>query len=256
MPLSQPYRRVSRQLLDGSYAHSGNGQYVGHPAYATKPEHYVRAFLLLQEDLKTLFEYVEPADENLACYSYRIHELLMRACIEVEANCKAILLANEYAFGGNPSMLDYQKIEKSHRLASYQVRVPTWDGVERVRRPFERWARGESLPWYKAYNESKHDRHANFKRATFESALDAIGGCAVILAAQFQESNFTSLSSFIACESGSDGWEDGIGGYFQLKYPDDWPMAERYDFNWQELKGRADPFVNFPYPPAAPRRCP
>jgi hypothetical protein len=34
-------------------------------------------------------DYVEPADQNLNTYSFRIHELLMRACIEVEANCKA-----------------------------------------------------------------------------------------------------------------------------------------------------------------------
>ena len=57
---------------------------------------YIRAFLLIQKDLLELFDYVEPADQNLDCYSYRIHELHMRACIEVEAHCKAILSENNY----------------------------------------------------------------------------------------------------------------------------------------------------------------
>lgn len=54
----------------------------------------MRAFLLVQKDLQELFDYVEPADKKLCCYSYRIHELLMRTCIEVKANCKAILSEN------------------------------------------------------------------------------------------------------------------------------------------------------------------
>ena len=66
------------------------------PRYAQDPEHYVRAYLLLQKDLEELFDYVEPSDQNLNCYSYRTHELLLRACVEVEANCKAILLENGY----------------------------------------------------------------------------------------------------------------------------------------------------------------
>ncbi|MDH6168131.1 hypothetical protein M2282_003282 [Variovorax boronicumulans] len=253
MPLDRPFRLVSRQLIDGSYANNGNGRYVSHAAYAKQPAHYVRAFLLLQDDLKRLFEFVEPADQNLNCYSFRIHELLMRACIEVEANCKAILQANGYADDGFPTMYDYIKINASHRLSSYEVRVPTWDGAMRVRKPFAKWHDGVSLPWYKAYNESKHDRHANFKRATFEHALDAIGGCAIILAAQFRGEDFNSLTSYRTLEGGRDGWVDAIGRFFQIKYADDWPVAERYEFKWSDLEGEADPFVNFPYPPKPPR---
>ena len=77
MSISLPYRRTCRQLVDGSYANNGHGGYVTHPRYANDPEHYVRAFLLIQKDLIELFDYVEPADQNLVCYSYRIHELLL-----------------------------------------------------------------------------------------------------------------------------------------------------------------------------------
>ena len=59
--------------------------------YSDHPEHYTRAFAILQKDIIGLFEYIEPSDINLVTYSFRIHELLVRTCIEVEANFKAIL---------------------------------------------------------------------------------------------------------------------------------------------------------------------
>jgi len=44
-----------------------------------------------------------------------------------------------------------------------------------------------------------------------------------------------------------DNWNLTIGSYFQIKYPDDWPEEERYDFNWNEINKEDDPFQNFPY---------
>jgi len=64
--------------------------YLLHKRYATDPRHYVRAFQLLQQDVLDLFSYVEPSDKNLQTYSHRIQQLLMRACVEVEANLTAI----------------------------------------------------------------------------------------------------------------------------------------------------------------------
>jgi hypothetical protein len=74
-------------------------------------------FLILLKDLQELFDYVEPADKNLSCYSYRIHALSRRACVEVEANCKAILKENGYTKSGDWNMGDYKKIEKTHLLS-------------------------------------------------------------------------------------------------------------------------------------------
>ena len=38
---------------------------------------------------------------------------------------------------------------------------------------------------YAAYNEVKHDREVNFKRATLRHAIEAVAACVVMLAAQF-----------------------------------------------------------------------
>ena len=97
------------QIVDGQYSEGGKWEYIKHPKYANSPEQYIRAFLLLQKDLQLLFDYVEPSEINLTCYSYRIHELLLRACVEVEANCKAILLENGYQKDAEMNMTDYKK---------------------------------------------------------------------------------------------------------------------------------------------------
>jgi hypothetical protein len=65
-----------------------------HPDYAKTPEQYIRAFKILQKDFIELFDYIEPADRNNPAYSYRTHALLMRVCIEIDANFKAIFVEN------------------------------------------------------------------------------------------------------------------------------------------------------------------
>ena len=216
MSISKPYIRTSRQLIDGSYANSGNGHYVVHPKFAKDPEHYVRAYLLLQKDLEQLFDYVEPSDQNLACYSYRIHELLLRACVEVEANCKAILIENGYARKSKDlDMDDYRKLETSHRLSEFKVRFPAWSGLAGARTPFSAWAAGGSLRWYQAYNATKHDRHTAFRSATFEHMIDAVCACAAILAAQFRDVDFSSPASYLVTDA-ADGSEGSIGEYFRI----------------------------------------
>ena len=136
MSIKKPYRRTCRQFTDGRYSEGGRWRYITHPKFAQSPDQYVRSFILLLRDLQELFDYVEPSDTNLICYSYRIHELLVRACIEVEANCKAILLENGYKKEDDLNMNDYKKIEKTHLLSFYEVKVPYWYGEKRYRKPF------------------------------------------------------------------------------------------------------------------------
>lgn len=246
--MTRPYRRTCRQFTDGRYSEGGRWEYVLHPRYSASPEHYIRAFLLIQKDLHEVFDFIEPADANLTCYSYRTHEILLRACIEVEANCKAILKENGYQRGGDWDMRDYRKIQLSHRLASYRVRVPVWRGSKCVRQPFAAWSTGGGLPWYQGYNATKHDRHNAFEQATFEHAVDAVCGLVAILSAQFLTHDFGPGDSLLALEGPNDGTESAIGGHFRIAFPADWPMADRYEFDWQELKDAADPFQQFAFP--------
>jgi hypothetical protein len=246
MAVLRPFRRTARQFSDGPYWEEGRSRYIDHPLFAEAREHYIRAFLLIQKDLQTLFDYVEPSDRNLQCHSFRIHELLLRACVEVEANCKAILRENGYP-SGEWKMRDYRKLDASHRLSSYRVRLPVWRGVQSERRPFAAWAAGGALPWYSAYNSTKHDRHEAFDQATFQQLTDAACGLVALLTAQFLHHESPGKE---ASKSGQGHYEvfiSAIGGYFEVKMAFDWPQEERYLFNWNELATLADPFDSFDY---------
>jgi hypothetical protein len=243
MTVNRPYKRTCRQFVNGRYA----GEYMLHPKDAQAPEHYVRAFLLLLKDLQELFDYIEPADKNLSCYSYRVHSLLLRAWVEVEANCKAILREHGYSKAGDLKMADDKKINQTHLLSQFQVKAPTWSGSHGTRTPFGSWSSGGSLPWYQAYNATKHDRYSEFEEATFGHLIDACCGVLVLLSAQFETNDFTPRYSVLGIDDGpNDGMESGIGGYFRVKFPN-WPKEERYEFDWQALQQEADPFQEIDY---------
>ena len=85
MPHDRPYHRNVRALIDGPGRNVGYSTwaYIEDPEYAPNGHHSIRAFMLLQEDLGRILEFIEPSDRCVDAYSFRIHELLMRVCIEI-----------------------------------------------------------------------------------------------------------------------------------------------------------------------------
>lgn len=254
MSTNKPYHRCCRQFSDGTYTEGGRWRYIIDPRYAQSPEHYIRAFLLIQKDLLKLFDYIEPSDTNMKSYSFRTHELLMRTCIEVEANCKAIFNENIYNDKEKEkviqwSMNDYKKINTTHRLSSYKVKLPIWKGCLNVREPFKNWGYNKSLNWWQnGYNVTKHDRHNEFENANFENLIDAVCGLLIILSSQFYTEEFSSGSILLAADDYiNDGMVCAIGDYFRISFPNDWPTNNRYNFDWQVLKEEKNPFDKFDY---------
>lgn len=236
MSVIRPYKRTCRQFTDNSYANGGKARYLLHQDFAKAPEQYIRAFLLIQKDLENLFDYIEPSDINSACYSYRIHELLLRTCVEVEANCKAILLENGYVKSTDLNMGDFKKINKSHHLSSYEIKLPLWHGNNSLLKPFSNWDSDASLTWYNAYNTTKHNRHEMFHMASFENLINAVCGLVALLSSQFYQEDYIPSSSYLELEGSPDGMETAIGNYFRVKFPTDWSIDEKYDFSYEEIK--------------------
>src|SRR5580693_7079285 len=123
MSLGKPFHRTYRRIKPGQQSGYYGWAYLKDPQYAKNPEHYVRAFTLIQNDLQSIFEYIEPSNEGRVAYSYRIHALFMRACIEVEANFKAILEENTFTPPPKRSLniTDYRRLDVTHHLSSYEV---------------------------------------------------------------------------------------------------------------------------------------
>lgn len=252
MAVSKPFRRCCRQLLDGSYQNNGNWLYLIHPQFAQDPQHYIRAFFIIQKDLLNLFEFVEPCNQNLKTISFRIHELLVRTCVEIEANFTAILKENGYNHVGDLTRKDYKLVNITHRLSSFEVSLPVWNGVQKKRCPFKGWSNGAPLDWYDAYNKAKHDRHTHFFEATFDNLLDAISGLVILLSAQFGDEDYSPNEKGISVGGGysynsSDGLKTAIGDYFRIKFPDDWPLEQRYSFEWKVLAAIDEPIATIDY---------
>jgi len=239
----RPFRRTWRPHAPNKR----NFMYFRHPKFADSPEQYVRAFLLLQKDMLELFEYVEPSDNNLACHSYRIHALLIRIAIEMEANFRAILIENNYAKNRKDMKItDYFKLNHFHKLSEYKVKMPVWHGRLGLRQPFSNWKNDHSLSWYQAYNNAKHDRHQNFASATFENTIDAMCGLAVVISSQFYNCDY-SPRVYMHQETHNDGFKVCIGDYFEILFPNTWLPADLYDFVWSDIESDADPFARIKF---------
>ena len=261
MSLSKPFHRCFRSQVPARNSNYNDWVYITDSEFAVCPEYYCRAFFLLQNEIRGLFEYIEPADINCVTYSYKIHQLLIRTCVELENNFKAILRENIYTpinrKTGKPrveddwNINDYKKINKSHHLSSYSVEYPIWIGEQyRSRNPFEGWKVGESLPWYMAYNSTKHNRAVNFKDANFNNLLDAFAGLFIVLTSQFNFYSFLpgpTLSSVNVEGYYKFKGDYGIGNYLLIEKPNDWTNDESYEFEWEILKNEKDKFDKFDY---------
>lgn len=255
MAFSKPFFRNVRGMKPSRNAGYSGWAFIEDEEYAENPAHYTRALLLILEDLKEIFDYVEPSQEGKSAFSYRIHALLTRTCIEIEANFKAILGANTFtpSSGRSTNIRDYRRVDATHHLSSYDVILPIWNGTAPVICPFSPWRekrglpsdRGVPLPWYQDYNASKHDRQQEFKRASLWTLIEAVSALLILISSQFKNIAFDAKADHLTMESGP--FEPSIGELFRIKYPDDWADTERYDFDWAELKFKSDRFAKIDY---------
>lgn len=244
-----PYHRCYRPLV--KRVNSGaNGRYcLNDDDYAQKPYLFTRAFMELQDELKELFSYVEPAYGNRKTYSYKIQQLFIRICIELEANFKAILKENKYSRDESRwTIYDYWKIDASHKLSDFQVTMPIWEGEEKSFAPFADWKKSPKLKWYGAFQRTKHNRASKLNEANLENLMNAFCGLFVVLTAQFDDEDYATGPVLLSLGSGNSyyGMEFGIGGMLHAEYPQ-WSEGEKYDVQWCDVYNRPDRFRKFDY---------
>ncbi|RJE46553.1 MULTISPECIES: hypothetical protein [unclassified Dehalobacter] len=235
MSLNKPYFRIVRPGSEGYYED---------PRYANDRISLCRGYYLIINDLKKIFEYVEPSEENLNVYSHRIYELFLRTSTEFEANCKGILLSNGYN-QRNLNIIDYFNIEKCSKLSEYSVKLDIWRSGKKIFEPFKEWKNGYSLKWYQKYNNVKHDRHNNFKDATLGNLLESMAGLLCILYSQFSYNAFFTYNECMMYHSDDEGYSFVDDSLFSIKEANSWVDDEKYDFNWVELSKEENPFNKF-----------
>jgi hypothetical protein len=260
MSYSKPFHRNYRAIIESHNSGYSNWAYVVDREYSNHPEHFTRGFLIIQDDIKELFEYIEPSDTNEKTFSYRIHELFIRTCIEVEANFKAILRENIFTplfisgqKAGQPrpedkwNINDYKKINKTHHLDNYFVELPIWKGLNNRYQPFKEWQNSDTLTWYQAYNQCKHNRYDNFEIASFKNLMLAYTGLFALLSSQFCTIDFNPGMDNLECQNEYYLGTFGIGDYLKIEFPTNWSDSEKYDFNWETLKKDSNKFEKIDY---------
>lgn len=239
MKLNQPYYRIARP--------DAFIEYCEDERYANDRSMLCRSYKMLENDLKKVFEFIEPCDDNLNAYSHRLYELLLRACTEFETNSKRILESNGYVFNGNPNITDYFKINKATKLSEYEVYLDYWRPNRKLVKPFDNWNNGQhSLRWYQSYNLVKHDRQANFACASFENVINSVAAVLVILYAQFDFLTITPYQANKIYLTTTDGDMVTIAEtIFEVVKPKSWSEEEKYQFDWSQLKTNENPFRKY-----------
>ena len=162
---------------------------AGLRASESDQHHALQAIRLLLERLDELFLYIEPTTVSLSTYSHKTRELLILASTEVE-NAWARYLSDagvQPAAGSRFTTNDYVRLHPKLHLAEYQLSLKAYTSVP-ASRPYQGWVPAnptQSLPWYHAYNQTKHDRQAHFDKATLRHCIDAVAASLILFINRF-----------------------------------------------------------------------
>ncbi|MFI5447683.1 hypothetical protein [Polaromonas sp. UC242_47] len=160
-----------------------------------------QALRILIEKLDEILLYIEPSRTGLQAYGHKCRELHILACTEAENLwAQYMRLANAVPVGRTFTTNDYVKLLAPLRLSEFSVSCKLISNSYSVA-PFSRWNASnptQSLPWYNAYNKTKHDREQHFADATLENCLHAIAAVVAMFCARHSPFPLTEGNSSLA----------------------------------------------------------
>lgn len=137
--------------------------------------------------LESIFQTIHPCKDTFSAYGNEIRNLFILACTEVEAQWKGILDTHSNTVNSKHTTNDYVKLKSALRLDEYSVTLPFYPWLPKVH-PFREWRDEnptQTLEWYSAYHQTKHDREEHFDKAKLKYAIDAVCACFIMLFAQY-----------------------------------------------------------------------
>jgi len=148
------------------------------------PQHW-NYLLSIEEDLFTLFRFVEPTESNMSTYSLELARILFSASSEVDVVAKLICNnLNSDTIAKNIN--DYRQIitDLIPRFYEVTVHLPRY-GL--ILNPWKNWGSEKNPDWWKAYNNVKHERNEHFQDANLMSTLNSVAALYVMLLFFYQE---------------------------------------------------------------------
>jgi hypothetical protein len=129
-------------------------------------------FLALERDLELASRYVEFSPSNMSVYSIEFAHVLLAASSEVDVLAK--LLCERLAPTAPRGNIDQYRavlVSQITGLISEAVFAPRYS-LELL--PWDTWANSVNPPWWRSYNNVKHQRDSCFSEATLENALTSM----------------------------------------------------------------------------------
>jgi hypothetical protein len=126
-------------------------------------------FLAIEQSVEELSRFIEFHSDNFETYSIEVSRILMSATQEND-----VLLKQICAHFGNQSKNEagYRNFfpTKYPKLCDIEIEIPRY---ELMFKPFINWKTGQTPVWWTANNKVKHERHANFNKASLQNMLMA-----------------------------------------------------------------------------------
>jgi hypothetical protein len=179
--LAAPGEVISGVWRPGLYFRKEVHQALAIDEYAQRSAE--QSLRILIEKLDEILLYIEPSQGGLQTYGHKSRELLILACTEVENMWSQYMrLANTTPSGRAFTTNDYVKLLSPLHLKEYLINFKLVRNAYSIS-PFSQWNPSnptQSLPWYNAYNKTKHDRELHFPEATLENCFHAIAAAIVM----------------------------------------------------------------------------
>ncbi|HED3065052.1 TPA: hypothetical protein R4057_002005 [Kluyvera ascorbata] len=145
-----------------------------------------RELRILIEKLKDILLYVEPCESSMDIYGHKLRELLILTCTAVESYWLSYLKDAAPSIE-RPTTRDYVKLKDILLLGIYKIKFVSHPFILEFS-PFDLWSQDaptRTLPWYDAYNQTKHDSVTNFNKADLRSCIQAIGALIIMQCVRF-----------------------------------------------------------------------
>ncbi|MFW3146580.1 MAG: hypothetical protein ACMUIE_07190 [Thermoplasmatota archaeon] len=221
MPISKPYPHIYRHNIEGTL----EAIPFMEARKTSAGKRFIRSYDFLIRDLLHLLEYIEPEGDNLSTYSQRTFDLLLKACTEIDANCKQILRANNHPVEG-ADIIRFSDLNGPMKLSHYNVICNNIEFYDFF--PFESFAdpiRRQRIPsWYRACHDAISDREHYLSSASLSNVIESIGAVFVILSAQYGY-------CFEKVSSSQDNASTDSANFFHLQEIPSWSSEESYRFD-------------------------
>lgn len=180
--------------------HAKNPAYSPHETAPVIEKGYAEAhwdyYLLLEDDLREILEYIEPCNDNFQTYGPKLVKLLLAAGSEIDVAFKDLIRIKDPEAlnmrGDRVNMSFFRKFAQTNLcqeffgvetgIARSQFSCIPWDAWWKTSKgntdpiPTE-----SSLPWWTAYNNVKHHRTENYNQATLNNVLEAMAALFILI---------------------------------------------------------------------------